>query len=147
MENEGKRVPGARNAVEEPRNVESPASDDRPVPELSFKIEAKDASHGAWLFVAEKDGLRVATERYKPGDTSARTKAAKRWSEHPELRNGSGPSPELIARHLEKAEVELVEQQDQRKESLHHQETEEVVCFMSPGADCGVGLEHRTGRC
>lgn len=63
-------------------------------------------------FKAELDGKVITSERYTPGNRSARRRTAKRWAIDERLHNGEPLDAGLIVAALEQAENAALEEMD-----------------------------------
>lgn len=82
------------------------------LPCLPFVITARLDSRGQALFIAERDGEAVTSERYRPGDGVRRRKVAVQWARDDRLLNGRLLVSTEIREALEQAEFACLKAED-----------------------------------
>jgi len=79
---------------------------------LPFTVSARVAKSDLVTFIAQRDDVRVASERYHCGNGRRRAEVAAAWAAKPGLWNGAEPDAQAVAKALEDAELRALAQLD-----------------------------------
>lgn len=83
--------------------------------DLPFAIAARLSGRSACNFIASYNGKEITAEKYTPGDGSKRQKIARTWAKDDRLRNGQLITSTVIARELERLELEAIKTLDKMR--------------------------------